>query len=185
LITIILSNSCCKDVNCPELTADDKSWIPYKENDTLVFKNFENDSVLIFYVYYKQEKELTSVANAGYGCTNQCIKGLEVGLITKTDVGFAKKLTYYIQRTDSDFYIISSPYEMSLTVEQGILMGAYFDYRESILVDTIIINNKIVFDVYKYETNNQSKDIRAMYIKKGLGILRIDFDNEQYFELIK
>lgn len=46
---LFLINSCCKDVACPTITKEEKEWVPYSEGDTLIFKDFSNDSIIKFY----------------------------------------------------------------------------------------------------------------------------------------
>jgi hypothetical protein len=182
LIIIILSNSCCKDVNCPELTADDKSWIPYKENDTLVFKNFENGSVLKYYIYSKIEDNIY-VDATGYSCSKDCLKGYQVSIFpisTKDN----NRFFYYIEKSESTLYVACSSRGYNSLIVNDVNPASYFDLRKSNHIESLMIAGMEVFDVYEYITKEDYvENIRKMYIKKGKGILRIDFEDNQSFEL--
>ena len=49
-VLLFLISSCndCKNPTCPKLTTEETSWLPYNENDTLIFENSISDSLLIF-----------------------------------------------------------------------------------------------------------------------------------------
>ena len=183
LIIIIISNSCCKDVNCPALTADDKSWIPYKENDTLVFKNFENDSVLQFKISSIIEQERTTKP-PGYRCNEGCLKEYSARILP-IQITSLKKMYFDIYKSESTIFIIISKYGYHSSLESDINPSAYFDLRESNHIESLMIAGLEVFDVYEYITKEDYvENIRKMYIKKGKGILRMDFDDNQSFELL-
>lgn len=183
LIIIILSNSCCKDITCPQLTTDDRKWIPYKDNDTLVFKNFENDSILKFRIYGYREDELKRKEH-GHVCYSKCFSGIQVGIaaieIENTIAG-----PYYIEKSDSDIFLSWGGSGLSAYVDGTPSKYDKFDLRRSVYLATIELTNIEMQDVYEFITDTTKvKDIRKTYVKKGIGLVKIVFDDNIEYELI-
>lgn len=183
LIIIILSNSCCKDITCPQLTTDDRKWIPYKDNDTLVFKNFENDSILRFRIYGYREDELKRKEH-GHVCYSKCFSGIQVGIaaieIENTIAG-----PYYIEKSDSDIFLSWGGSGLSAYVDGTPSKYDKFDLRRSVYLATIELTNIEMQDVYEFITDTTKvKDIRKTYVKKGIGLVKIVFDDNIEYELI-
>lgn len=183
LIIIILSNSCCKDITCPQLTTDDRKWIPYKDNDTLVFKNFENDSILRFRIYGYREDELKRKEH-GHVCYSKCFSGIQVGIaaieIENTIAG-----SYYIEKSDSDIFLSWGGSGLSAYVDGTPSKYDKFDLRRSVYLATIELTNIEMQDVYEFITDTTKvKDIRKTYVKKGIGLVKIVFDDNIEYELI-
>jgi len=183
LIITILSNSCCKDITCPQLTTDDRKWIPYKNNDTLVFKNFENDSILRFRIYGYREDELKRKEH-GHVCFSKCFSGIQVQ-IAAIDVAYGLESPYFIEKSDSDLYILWQTLGLSANIDDQPSKYAKFDLRESLLIESIVIANNELKDVYEFITDTTKvRDIRKTYVKKGKGLVKIVFDDNIEYELI-
>ncbi|NPD48225.1 MULTISPECIES: hypothetical protein [unclassified Lentimicrobium] len=182
-ILIVLFNSCCKKRTCPDISSDERQWIPYKNNDTLIFKNFEIDSVLKFRVYNYREEELDK-KDPGEFCFSSCLSGIQVNLRT-IEVDDVLESPFFLEKSDSDIFVLWSVSGLSSGIEEKPSIHALFDLRRSSLIEEIEIANQDLQNVYEFITDStHNRGVRKTYVKKGMGLVKIVFNDDQQYELI-
>jgi len=183
-VILLLMNSCCKDIPCPSITKEEKEWIPYNEGDTLIFKDYSNDSIIKLYVASYDEDELYTREQMK-SCYNSCVSRVKATLLPVSGYKI-RNIHLTLEKKDSTINLISgnnttyNSFGEENTNEKGFL----FDLRSAEYIDSLKIGNQIIYDVYKYNTSDivKEKDIETMYIKKGWGIIMISFNNGLDFQ---
>lgn len=165
-VIILAFSGCCKDIPCLDLTPEDRSWMPYKNNDTLIFKNFENDSIISYITEDYRERDF-DVKEAQLGCVKTCLAGAEIHM--DSDVNYKLDFYYFIEKSDSDkLYVIADGTFMS---PRGIDTSGtyyYFYLDNSVLLDSVLVANHYYNNVYEYTSLDEyDMRIKKMYVKKG------------------
>jgi hypothetical protein len=179
----LLLTSCCKDVICPSISKEEMKWIPYRLGDTLIFKDYDNDSTIRLYVRSYEEDRMYTREHMTT-CYKSCVAQVKTSLIP-INGDRIPNIPLYIEKMDNNLNVISDvagTYNV-LGEEHLNSKGALFDLRRAEYIDSLTIGNQIVLDVYKYKTSDFVNDIEALYVKKDVGIIKISFRNGFNFQL--
>lgn len=118
-------------------------------------------------------------------CYNSCVSRIE-NSIYPVDGYSIIHFSFSLEKKDSNINVIANGRTYnSFGEENQNGNGALFDLRNAEFIDSLVIDNQIIYDVYKYNTSEiiLRTGIEAMYWKKGLGIIKIAFANNLNFEL--
>jgi len=182
-ISALLMTSCCSDPSCPNLTSKETSWFPYQDYDTLIFKNNDNGSILKFpFRSYGNSANSHTRAN-GDECDKYCIAGMNISSIFYFDNSEKFYSTFVINKIADNYYVVFSP--LGGTVVSHFDPRVFFDLRHAVKLDTLSINNNLLEDVYFYTCYPEQKHIAETYVKKGVGLVKIVFRDQQEYELIE
>jgi len=165
------------------LTTEETSWLPYNENDTLIFENSISDSLLIFPLNNYGNSATLYTPNDGDECNKYCI----AGMVIYSDYYFESteefSSVFVINRIKENFYVVIHPSTGTVVSHFG--TKSYFDLRHAIKLDTISINGNLLENVYHYNCYPAQDEVAETYVKKGIGLVKIVFRNGQEFELVE
>lgn len=187
---LLLAFGCCREVACHGFTADEREWMPYNNGDTLVFKNFKNDSIISFHTYSYQERQEQHKDVNMLSCYDGCINAIQINLATVNGYSYIG-FNFFIVKThmkglvDSFYVIAGLSYDLYEVLSKTNNPYNHFELKRSIHRDSITIANQVIYDVFEYESPNDPLNIKKMWVKKGMGILKFVFGDDQSFELIK
>jgi len=189
ILPLAFAYGCCIDNNkCIDFTPDELLWMPYGENDTLIFKNFQNDSIYSFHILSYKEEGIPYNNGDMFSCNTGCMNIIKVHFLTIQGVPFS--FDYFIEKTHIKGLVDSFYVEAGISYAYGVLNstiknGSYFELKSAKHIDSIIVANKIIYDVFEFTSPYNSNRIKRMWIKKGKGILKFIYNDKQIFELIK
>jgi len=177
LIAMVLCiYACCRQVPCQDFTKDEQAWIPYKDDDTLVFKNFDNDSIISYSVNYNQGYYQTRRSRESY-CNDGCFEGATARLLMINNFCFDVEVT---KRKSNDSIVVRDCSFFGQTMKY-----ICFDLNSSSLHDSIKIAGTWMHDVYEYARTDTPPTFKNVYMKNGMGIVKFTLNDNQSFELLK
>ncbi|NPD46046.1 MULTISPECIES: hypothetical protein [unclassified Lentimicrobium] len=183
LVLIISSCNDCKEPDCPKLTAEESSWFPYNEYDSLLFKHTASDSIILVRLSnYGNSSNLYTPTN-GDECNKYCRASM--GIYSRYYIDQIEIFSgdFVISRVKEGFYVVISP-STSIDVSRP-EANSYFDLRYAIKLDSININGNLLEDVYHYTCKPQQEELAETYVKKGMGLVKIVLRDGQEFELVE
>jgi hypothetical protein len=168
---------CCKQISCPDFTKEDLAWIPYKNVDTLVFKNFDNDSIISLRTFFNQGTGV--VRDRNKWCSQGCYSFAQVSmssLLTENNFNFY----YYVHKYNDSTLVFANAFN---PVKQ--LSTLWFDLNRSFHNDSLLIAGNWIHDVYEYSITDSYPPLIKLFVKNGNGIVKFILKNNQSFEIIK
>ncbi len=171
-LIITFALSCGKNVDCPAFTDEDMSFIPYSENQVLLFTNLDGDT-LKFIVHNIEKspeysfkcKDLNKICNCQSSAVIKTTNNLEPDtavflLFEKNSVSTSKY--YYYHVLDFYFEIDFEDYYQNL------------NYLENVrFYDTLTVSNVRYDDVFSIENDNNTQKVLKVFLNQEHGILRI------------
>ena len=180
LIAIGLCPSCCcEKPPCPDFSEEEKSWMPNKENDTILFiSNLGNE--IKFKASSKVETKDYKNNKPKYGgCPDYCSS------IISQNYFLASKISQY---TNFYFQINKSKDVFNYKIgESDNSYDVYFSLPKSIKSNSMVLGGKEYYDVY-VNTVDTIRYSNAFYYKfyatSKFGLLRFENINQEYYERV-
>lgn len=188
VIVISLTYSCCKEKLCADFTASEKEWMSYRNNDSLIFINEINDSIIILGAKnYREEQVNYHEPRTLYSCVDGCMNVIRINMYTIKSP-FVSYFDFYIEKTQIDgesnsFFVRAGRFDAYDALDDTISNYNLFALKYSVHHDTITVLNKLLNDVYEYSTPNENNQFQKIYVKKGQGIIKFTLKNNEEYSL--
>ncbi len=192
LLSSLLISSCNKTSvqECSKLNNSDKQWVPYRNHDSIGFKNFLNDSV-IYYIASGYKSQNISEGKDGVGNGTYCFEynSIKLSFLNPTTNGLTdwdKSFSHYVQKENGITHVYGNAYWRTMNREIHCTNpGVYFDLNCSIKYDSLVINGEWIKDVYQCNYFHIYGEIDKIFLNHQKGIVKIIFLDGQEFELIE
>ncbi len=170
-ISVIIFVSCCNnDDNYYDLSSEELSLLPYKINDSIVLKNFQNDDTITFFCENVENKYYCWDNKTPFCDNEDCDQNFNVHFISNDSSKL--KLEMYASLT-SGFASMSLYFENSenLTIFNTI----------HTVIDSIYVNGILYTEVHRFK---QRSIDNQFYVKSNKGLIKIK-SFEIIYELIE
>ena len=152
--------------------------MPYKNGDSLFFKEIETDSISIVVVTDYSERVADDLVYPE-NCPDNCAEAIEVQFkrVKGTSIYFPQN--YFVQKCD-EVIVASGSAGPDYDYCEETNPFFYFDKRASSYINSLEIAGKTYYNVYEYTTLVTSYNIKKLYVAKGYGIVRVVQDDGMY-----
>jgi hypothetical protein len=174
LVVLLISCNPCEEVDCPNpFTEKEHSWLPYNENDSLLFLTTNSEETLLFIIESVKSEQLKPHDNTSPYCQVACLYRL---------YNYKRGFFENGQNTGFGFTLEKTIIKTNLTSDGP---NYRFNLSEATILDSILINGLYIKDVYKYKCKPEQDEVAETYMHQGMGLVKIVFRNGQEYELVE
>ncbi len=174
-IFFLVSCNPCEEVDCPNpFTVEEKRWLPYSYNDTVIFSETSSDDSFVYRVSYEQSGKHEERESGAPYCMKACVYLSNVlGEILYSN-GLEDRLGFSMYKNLEKLHLSS-----------GGFPDFIFKLEDSVQMDSVLINGQYLKDVYKYKCKPEQEKVAETYMHQGMGLVKIVFRDGQDYELVE